>query len=285
MIVTQLQTLHEQAVQPYRPLCAAATMPYATFMRWKGRLARGVPVLRKPGPKPVGSLDLAGLQTRLRMLEHGSRRSHGTIALYAEHRLQISRRTFLELVEEARRQVLREREADRRSVHWQVPGAVWSVDPTELMLMRNGARQKLSMLPVLDLASRYKFAPLVSDRLTGEFVAARLDELFAQHGPPLVLKRDNGSNLNSEAVNAVLSRWLVIPLNSPPYYPPYNGGIERAQREFKAALRPRLLAHPAGDVAGLAALTVHELNHRPRRCLRGVTACKQFASAKQSPPP
>ena len=28
----------------------------------------------------------------------------------------------------------------------------------------------------------YKFAPLVSDRLTGELVAARLDELFAQ--PP-----------------------------------------------------------------------------------------------------
>ena len=87
-------------------------------------------------------------------------------------------------------------------------------------------------------ASRYKFAPLVDERFTGELVAARLDELFAQHGPPLVLKRDNGSNLNSEAVNAVLSRWLVIPLNSPPYYPPYNGGIERAQRELKAALRP-----------------------------------------------
>lgn len=83
MIVTQLQTLHEQAVQPYRPLCAAATLPYATFMRWKGRLARGVPVLHKPGPKPVGSLDLAGLQMRLRILEHGPRRSHGTIALYA----------------------------------------------------------------------------------------------------------------------------------------------------------------------------------------------------------
>src|SRR2546428_8911839 len=123
-------------------------------------------------------------------------------------------------------------------------------------------------------------APRESERLAGDSIAARLDELFAQQGPPLVLKRDNGSNLNSEAVNAVLSRWLVIPLNSPPYYPPYNGGIERAQRELKEALRPRLLAHPAGDVAGLAALTVHELNHRSRRCLRGVTACEQFASAK-----
>ena len=107
MIVNQLQTLHAQAIQPYRPLCAAATMPYATFMRWKGRLARGVPVLHKPGPKPVGSLDLAGLQTQLRRLEHGARRSHGTTALYAQHRSQISRRSFHELVEETRRQILR----------------------------------------------------------------------------------------------------------------------------------------------------------------------------------
>lgn len=167
MIVNQLQTLHAQAVQPYRPLCAAAMMPYATFMRWKGRLARGVPVLHKPGPKPVGSLDLAGLQTRLRRLEHGPHRSHGTTALYAKHRSQISRRSFLELVEETRRQILREREADRRSVHWQVPGAIWSVDPTELVLLRDGVRQKLPMLPVLDLASRYKFAPLVSVLTTG----------------------------------------------------------------------------------------------------------------------
>jgi hypothetical protein len=120
----------------------------------------------------------------------------------------------------------------------------------------------------------------VGQRLTGELVAARLEELFCQFGAPLVLKRDNGSNLNSEAVNEVLARWLVIPLNSPPHYPPYNGGIERAQRELKEALRPRLMAGPNSDVADLAILIVHELNHRPRRCLRGQTACEQFAGAK-----
>ena len=91
-----------------------------------------------------------------------------------------------------------------------------------------------------------------------------LDELFTQFGPPLVLKRDNGSNLNSAAVNAVLSRWLVIPLNSPPHYPPYNGGIERSQRELKDTLRPCLLAsREAASRPSQVALAVHELNHRP----------------------
>jgi hypothetical protein len=50
----------------------------------------------------------------------------------------------------------------------------------------------------------------------GETVGVRLEQLFLQHGPPLVLKRDNGSNLNQQAVDEVLARYLVLPLNSPP---------------------------------------------------------------------
>jgi transposase InsO family protein len=280
MLVNQLQALHERNGGPYRPLCAAATVAYPTFMRWKGRLGRGEPVLHKPGPKPVGVVDLAGLQAQLRQLEHGSHRSHGTTAVYRVCRLAVSRRTFQRFVAETRGEILRERQAEQRRIHWQIPGAVWSMDPTELTLRRDDQYRKLRLLPVMDLASRYKFAPWAGQHLTGEQVAAHLDELFRRYGPPLVLKRDNGSNLNDEAVNELLSRWLVIPLNSPPHYPPYNGGMERAQRELKTALRPQLLADPSHDPAGLALLATHELNHRPRRCLRGHTACEQFAGAK-----
>jgi transposase InsO family protein len=282
MITNQLRELHEQLARPYRPLCASATLPYPTFMRWNGRLMRGEPVLSKPGPKPVGTLDFVGLQARLRGLEHGAHRSQGTTAVYAVHRGTVSRRDFQGLVGQTRREVLRERAADTRHVHWLVPGTVWSIDPTTLQLAGAAGRRKLPILPVLDLASRYKLPPALGERLTGEVVAARLEQLFSQFGAPLVLKRDNGSNLNSEEVNEVLARWLVIPLNSPRHYPPYNGGIERSQRELKTALRPRLLA--AGDAptawAGLAALTVHDLNHCPRRCLRAQTSCEMFAGAK-----
>jgi|WetSurMetagenome_2_1015567.scaffolds.fasta_scaffold35135_2 transposase InsO family protein len=282
MIVNQLRTLHDEVAQSYRPLCAAATLPYPTFMRWSGRVTRGEAVLQKPGPKTVGVLDVAGLREQLRGLKHGPQRSRGAPAIYAEHRPRISRRVFGGLVKEARREALREREADTRRIEWLVPAAVWSVDPTELVLVRNGQRQKVPLLPVIDLASRYKLPPLVGHGLTGKIVAARMEELFRQFGAPLVLKRDNGSNLNSAEVEEVLSRWRVIPLNSPPYYPPYNGGIERAQRDLKTALRPLLLTHPGCDVAMQTAWMVHELNHRPRRCLRGRSACEKFAGAKQN---
>jgi len=282
VIVNQLRTLHEQVAQSYQPLCDASTVSYSTFMRWKGRLVRGEPLLQKPGPKPVGVLDLGALQAQLRGLKHGSKRSHGVTTLYGEHRTQISRRAFQGLLEEARREVLRERHSDTRRIEWRLPGAVWSVDPTEIVLVRDGQREKLTVLPVLDLASRYKLPPLIGERLSGEVVAARLDELFRKYGPPLVLKRDNGSNLNSEAVEEVLSRWLVVPLNSPPHYPPYNGGMERAQRDLKSALRPLLLAKGTSALPELVAITIHELNHRPRRCLRRQTACEKFAGAKQN---
>jgi hypothetical protein len=69
---------------------------------------------------------------------------------------------------------------------------------------------------VQDLASRYKFTPWVGERVLGESVAARLEQLFLRQGPSLVLKRDNGSNLNHQAVDEVLARYRVIPLNSLP---------------------------------------------------------------------
>jgi hypothetical protein len=58
---------------------------------------------------------------------------------------------------------------------------------------------------VQDLASRYKFTPWVGEQVLGEIVAVRLEQLFLRQGPPLVLKRDNGSNLNHQAVDEILT--------------------------------------------------------------------------------
>jgi len=70
-------------------------------------------------------------------------------------------------------------------------------------------------------------------------VAEHLEKLFRRHGPPLFLKRDNGSPLNAAEVDAVLADYGVIPLNSPAYYPRYNGAMEKSIRDFKAALAKR----------------------------------------------
>ena len=114
-------------------------------------------------------------------------------------------------------------------------------------------------------------------------MAVHLEELFLQHGPPLVLKRDNGSNLNQQAVDEVLARYLVMPLNSPPHYAPYNGGMECAVRELKTPLVDKILAGgPTSEsqVQAWAEVLAHELNHRPRGCLDGHIACKVFQKAK-----
>ena len=143
--------------------------------------------------------------------------------------------------------------------------------------------QILCLHQVQDLASRYKFLPCVGERIVGEAVAERLEQLFVQHGPPLVLKRDNGGNLNQEAVDVVLARYWVVPLNSPRQYPPYNGGMERAIREVKAPLRAQLHASgptPAAEVQHWAERLAYDLNHRPRRALQGQVACRVFQDAR-----
>jgi hypothetical protein len=98
-----------------------------------------------------------------------------------------------------------------------------------------------------------------------------------------VLKRDNGSNLNQQAVDEVLARYWVLPLNSPPHYPPYNGGTECAVRELKAPLVEKILAHgqtPESQVQAWAEVLAHDLNHHPRGCLDGRIACRVFQEGK-----
>ena len=134
------------------------------------------------------------------------------------------------------------------------------------------------IIPVQDLASRYRFVPLVTDRLNGCQIAVYLEDLFRKHGAPLFLKRDNGSPFNHHRVDEVLARHLVLPLNNPPHYPRYNGSMEKGIRDLKAALAQRQnhLPDVPSDFALTVELTAHELNHRPRRALKGRTACAVF---------
>jgi transposase InsO family protein len=282
MFVTTLSRLKRQVPWPYQRLCQYLALPHSSFRRWKHRLERGQPVLFKPGPKKVAPLNLEELHVHLYRLKHGYQRSPGVGRLYRQYQDQISRRDLRALTETVRRELAQQRQAELRRITWHVPGLVWSLDDAELVRL---ASHQLHLHQVQDLASRYKFTPLVGDRAWGETVALRLEQLFLRHGPPLVLKRDNGSNLNHQAVDEVLSRYLVIPLNSPPHYPPYNGGMECAVRELKAPLVEKILASnpiPESQVQGWAEMLVHELNHRSRDCLHGQVACEVFQDAKSA---
>jgi len=280
MMVTTLTRLKRQVPWPYQRLCQSLALPYASFRRWKHRLEGGQPALFKPGPKKMAPLNLEELHVHLCRLKHGRQRSRGIGRLYRHYQGQISRRDLQALTETVRREFTQQRQAELRRITWHVPGLVWSLDDTQLVRL---ASHKLHLHQVQDLASRYKFTPWVGERARGETVALRLEQLFLRHGPPLVLKRDNGSNLNHQAVDEVLTRYLVIPLNSPPHYPPYNGGMECALRELKTPLVEKILARAPiteSQVQVWAEVLAHELNHRSRGCLDGQVACEVFQDAK-----
>ena len=280
MVVTILTQLKRQVGWPYRRLCRVLGVPYGSFRRWKQRLAQGQPVRFRPGPKKLAPLTLEELRVGLDRLHHGDQRSRGVGALYRQYHAQISRRELETLIAMARRGLARQRQAALCRVTWQVPGLVWALDDAELARRPHGV---LRLHQVQDLASRYKFPPWVGERVSGDAVARRLEQLFVQHGAPLVLKRDNGANLNQQAVDEVLARYLVMPLNSPPYYPRYNGGMERAIRELKTPLAAKLLAGgpiSASQLRSWAELLAEDLNHRPRRSLHGEVACRVFQDAR-----
>ena len=92
--------------------------------------------------------------------------------------------------------------------------------------------------------------------------------------------------MNHAAVNVVLDEFFILPLNSPEYYAPYNGGIEESQRELKSCLREKLsLASPEcrDHLPVYAEAAVNDLNHRVRPCLNGKTSCQVFFAPTYKP--
>jgi len=157
---------------------------------------------------------------------------------------------------------------------------VWACDDMEYI--DPGFLRKHHIHSIRDLASRYTFIPLPAfTYIHGDRIAAHLEGLFEAHGPPLFLKRDNGSNLNHHEVNTVLSEWMVIPINSPTYYPQYNGSIEQTQCELKAEMT-RMICTSDRDLFFLSERAIYHLNHRPRRCLQGDISCRVLHTGKDT---
>ena len=249
----------------WRQLCDGQ-VPYASLMRWRKRQRQGKPLWQSPGPKKSLPLDWSEFYLLLRKLPHGRARTGGTGRLYEQFGLSLSRRQLRGLVQDYRQ----DQHASMKRIQWLWPGLAWSLDATEY--------EDALIVPVQDLAARYRFSPLVSEQLQGSQIASHLEKLFTQHSPPLFLKRDNGAPFNSQPVEEVMARFGVLPLNNPPYFPRYNGGMEKSIRDFKAELSHRRQSEPLWpaplDLA--AEVAAQELNHRPRRCLKGRTACAVF---------
>jgi transposase InsO family protein len=263
-----------------RTICRELAMPRSSLLRWQQRQRAGLVLIRRPGPAKVRPLDFDALRAELRALPHGRQRTRGSGALYARHRAELSRRDFQAMLGAIRREVQQEQQAQARRVEWLVPGAVWSMDDTK----KHWLTDRFGHLHlVMDLASRCNLRALgAAEQATGQRVAASLQALFDQYGPPLFLKMDGGGNFKAAVVQQLLAERGVIPLVSPPHYPPYNGGIERQHQDVLRYL-VRLLGDrqvSASELLWACGVAGHEVNHVRRRSLRNQTPCQSLAGSR-----
>jgi hypothetical protein len=260
----------------YGCLARQAGLSYATLMRWKRRTHGGQVPVGKRGPKKVQPLNLSELRDRIQALDHGSKRSRAAGGLHRAYGGTISRRDLDAMVREVRNDNNRRQRAEMSRVTWLRPNLAWAMD--DCQKSKGVSDGELHLHNLTDLGSRYRLPPLASYCLPcGEEVAGHLQHLFDRFDPPLFCKRDNGGNLNHTAVNEVLEQALVIPINSPPKQAPYNGAIEHSQSEFKSYLdRWDCKGGSVDRLILLAETAAHDLNHHPRRCLGGITACRAY---------
>jgi hypothetical protein len=247
-------------------------------MRWRTRIRSGRPPSLKAGPKPVEPLDMNALEKQITCLHHVRQRTMGTGELYREISDRISRRDFQALVSVERQNQKRDNRQSQNRIQWHVPGMVWAFDDSEYL--DPGFLRKNHIHSIRDLASKSTFPPIAGfQKADGERIAPYLENLFEEYGPPLFLKRDNGSNLNHHDVDKMLAEWMVMPFNSPPYYPQYNGSIEQTQSELKNELKATICCTPR-ELLLQVQIAVNTLNHKHRPCLNGKTSCQVFAKSK-----
>jgi transposase InsO family protein len=243
----------------------------STITRWLSRLRSGQRLWNKPGPKKPPRADWAALLQDLQRLNPCRVRTHGTGLLHRKYVRWLSRRELAHLVK-----VLRQNQIDSmKRIQWLKTGVAWSIDATEY-----GPDGTL-IVPVQDLASRYRLPPMSATRLNGPTIAAHLDRLFQEFGAPLFLKRDNGSPFNHHLVDELLARYCVLPLNNPPNFPRYNGAMERGISELKHRLNQRWTEQARYGLGPTVENAFHDLNHKSRRSLNGRNACACFHDPKR----
>lgn len=174
-------------------------------------------------------------------------------------------------------------QADHRQVvetlHWSRGGTVWAMDHSEPPRPIDG--QYTRIFAVRDLASGCQLAWTPVLDATADEALPILERLIHEHGPPLVMKSDNGSAFTGSRCAAAIAHWQIVPLFSPVRMPRYNGaceaGIGAAKRrtEYLAARQGRYLTWSASDLA--AAQEWANEAHYPDGFAAG-TAASRFAA-------
>lgn len=207
-----------------------------TLRHWRHHLPIGASTVRLAG-RPARRSSLA---ERSAVLDYLDQYGPGLGLAPLRHAFPQFTRAELEDLLLRYRRVWRARH--RQPLHvleWTTPGAVWAIDYAEAPNPIDGIGAH--RLAVRDLASGRQLLWQPLPEATAWSTATALAPLFTLHGPPLVLKQDNGSPFAAGLVQTLLQDCGITPLFSPPYTPRYNGSIEAGI----GALKVRSEAHAA----------------------------------------
>lgn len=208
-----------------------------TLRRWRGA-ADGAGACREPG-RPRFRLD--------RKLRHDIRQSIKQLGLrtgvetFKARFPDVPRRVLAAVKDHYRYVLARWRRRQLARLEWTLPGRVWAMDHAEPPLSVENKYDYI--LSVRDLASGHQLAWQPIRKADAATTVAMLAGLFAEHGPPLVLKSDNGKALTQGGVPALLAEHVVTPLLSPVYRPQYNGGCEAGVNAMKTRTEDVALIH------------------------------------------
>ena len=176
----------------------------------------------------------------------------------------LRRADVAEVLRRFRRVMRRRAQRYQSRLEWRRAGAVWAADFKERREPLEGRYGWI--LSIKDLGSGFQLAwqPLVE--ATAAEVQAIYAELFAEHGPPLVMKSDNGGQFKADETKGLLAEHRVIPLYSPKRHPQYNGGVERANGQLTGYQEALAQHHnrPSGPTCGdaeIARQLANELAH------------------------
>jgi transposase InsO family protein len=220
---------------------AALDLPRRTLADWRQRaLADDLHARPRGRPPSIASADQRA-QVLSFLDRHGPTISLST--LRAEH-AGVARAELSFLRGQFRDQWSAAHPIERCELDWLRPGSVWAMDFSHPPHLIDGCYP--AILNVRDLASRQQLLWLAVEREDAATVVEALGALFTEHGPPLVMKCDNGPGFRAQTTKRMLYDWRVFTLYSPPRCARYNGACERANRTLK-----ELTAHMA-DQAGRA---------------------------------
>jgi len=275
--VTVVEALQNTKVQhgeiPLLELIRASSLTDSSYFRYHFRLGQNLEIVQKSGRKCV-EIDydeytrkaFAGKKCKgyRRRLSQWKRRK--TLSPYFER--MITERAIKEYNAQAR--------LDLHEVKYWEPHQVWAMDISEYSFDGH----IFEALQVIDLGSGIKFeAALKLGTFCAKEVAEHLAFLMHKYGAPLFLKRDNGGNLKAAEVQNVLQQFVVLPLNSPPHCPQYNGSVERAQGELKIIYHRQLSSDDTmlNAAKGYLSLAISQSNMQPKRRFHGRTPLQMWS--------